>query len=204
MRRLRLLCAWGLAPLLRAMTVLSLLIMLPCLAPRDHQLYWTCPVPWTVYMLHKTHSQKEPQGSLVSCCFLSQREKERTLSSLDITIDLERNFHFCTHYKNHISLFTYPSIWLWLLLVPCFLHRRRSSWGSYGWHDSQGRWTEAFCMLLLCAVIVTFIPHHKLFSWVVWWLQVSPLLWDSPRLKSRLISCVSTDRLLNIVSFLMS
>ena len=182
----------------------GLLIVLPCLVPCHHQVSWTSPVTWTIYMRHKTHSQKESQGSLVPRCFLCQREKERKLSSLDISIDLEGNFDFCIHYKNHISLYTYPSIWLWLLLAPCFLHRRWSSWGSYGWHDSQGGWTEGFCVLLLGMVIITFIPHHKLFSWVVWWLQVSPLLWDSPRLKSRITSCVTTDRLLNIINFLVN
>lgn len=177
----------------------GLLLVLPCLVPWHHQVSWTSPVTPYTCVTKPTHRRNHKAQAFRVVSYV----RERKLSSLDISIDLEGNFDFCVHYKNHISLYTYPSISLWLLLAPCFLHRRRSSWGSYGWHDSQGGWTEGFCVLLLGTVIVTFIPHHKLFSWVVWWLQVSPLLWDSPRLKSRLISCVTTDRLLNI-NFLMN
>lgn len=64
-----------------------------------------------------------------------ERRKEREIELVLVKLTehqqcLGKKLRLGVYYKNYIRLFTYPSIWLWPLLVQGFLHSMKFSWGS--------------------------------------------------------------------------
>lgn len=160
MRRFRLLCGWCLVPLLRVKAVSGPIVHAalsrPCQPGAVNPYQWCGPHP----CFAKPFTQGTTSVTHVEYCFLGHRE----LDSLGIRMALKRNFHSCIDCKSSISLFRYLTIWLWLLLVQCFLHSKTfflRIWVTWffrevglgvryaaAWHGS--------CHLYL---------GHKLFSW---------------------------------------